>query len=152
MRTTKVIAVLIVIAVLTNIYWFKKYFDSTKVRNQNPPLKVTEEAKNGMEINIYHAELTKIDESPSAPLAGGAEVSLPSDSCIGFKHIDPVSLHDTLFAGCNSERDKPLLHIAEVTNGSKSMNVFGEYDYTDCSAGVEKCVVNMIINRIEPIN
>lgn len=152
MRTTKVIAVLIVIAVLTNIYWFKRYSDSTRVRNQNPPLEVTREAKDGIEINIYHAELTKVKERSSAPLAGGVEVSLPSNSCIEFKHIDPVSLHDTLFAGCNSERDKPLLHIAEVAHGGKSMNVFGEYDYTDCSLGIEECVVNMIINRIEPIN
>jgi hypothetical protein len=109
-------------------------------------------SKQGIELNIYNAEITEIINNPSAPLAGNISVDLPTGSCINFKYVDPDSLNETPMSGCYSDRTKPLPNISEIAKGKKNINIYGTYDYTDCQPKATECVLNLIINKLEPIN
>lgn len=128
------------------------FFGLNKI-SKKPHLEQSEGiAKQGIELNIYNAEITEIINSPSAPLAGNISVDLPTGSCINFKYVDPDSLNETPMSGCYSDRTKPLPNISEIAKGKKNINIYGTYDYTDCQPKATECVLNLIINKLEPLN
>ncbi len=142
-------SVVLLLILITAFFSLNELTAKTELPKAETNIQEAEIKKEGVEIGVYNAELTKVIENPAAPLAANIYVDLPAGSCIDFKYINPNSLNETLLSGCNADRKNPLPNISEIQMSGKRINVFGNYDYTDCQSIPNECVINLMINKIE---